>query len=50
MSNEHPKPPQSIFSPTKGGQSRLVSSGVYYARFKHAGKQYEKWVVGQFES
>jgi hypothetical protein len=42
MSNEHPKPPQSIFTPTKGGLSRLVSSGVYYARFKHAGKQFKK--------
>lgn len=42
MSNEHPKPPQSNFTPTKGGLSRLVSSDVYYARFKHAGKQYKK--------
>lgn len=39
---KQPKSPQSVFGRTKGGLLRLESSGVYYARFKHAGKTYKK--------
>ena len=42
MSKHHPKPPQSILTATKRGLRRLVSSGVYYARFKHAGKYFNR--------
>jgi integrase len=42
MTKPHPKASQSVFAYAGDGLLRLVSSGVYYARFKHAGKQYKK--------
>ena len=42
MTKPHPKSSQSVFAYAGDGLMRLVSSGVYYARFKHSGKQYKK--------
>src|SRR5208283_1859095 len=42
MTKPHPKSLQSVFAYAGDGLLRLVSSGVYYARFKHSGKQFKK--------
>ncbi len=42
MTERNRKSPQSVFERSGEGLRRLVSSSVYYAWFKHAGKQYHK--------
>lgn len=42
MSENHPKAPQSVFTYAGHGLIRLATTGKYYARFKHHGKQIKK--------